>query len=91
MELMIICMVGKHHQTATRGKKVDHKYGERKHRSGDIVEMILDLGKWKLSYTLNSKDQGICYDHIEKSKYKGMVCIWRHKDSVKLLLYSCKH
>ena len=76
---------------AFSGKKLDHQYGDRKCRSGDIIEMILDLNEWKLRYTLNDKDQGICYENIEKCQYKAMIYLLHERGSVQLLSYSCKY
>ena len=64
-----------------------HSYG-KKHKDGDIVEMILDLHKWELRYTLNGKDYGACWSNIDQSTYKAMVHMYKDGDSVQILSYS---
>ncbi len=56
-------------------------------KSGDIVEMILDLDKRTLSYIINGKDYGIAEDQIEKTEYRAGVTLYKNDDKITLLSY----
>ena len=63
--------------------------GEKKYgvitKTGDEIEMILNLDKLTLKYIVNGKDQGIAYHKIKKAKYRAAVYMWFADDSITML------
>ena len=57
-------------------------------KSGDVVEMILDLNKRQLSYSVNNESLGIAYNDIQQTCYRAALGIWNKKDCVELISYS---
>ena len=62
-------------------------YGEKACVSGDIIEMILDLDNYKLSYIINEKDQGIAFENVEPTEYKVAVTLYEYDDKISLISY----
>ena len=50
-----------------------YSYGKKECVTGDVIEMILDLNKMKLSYFCNGEDYGRAYKSLEKTGYKAVV------------------
>ena len=71
----------------TRGRSYFKSYG-KPHKKGDIIEMILNLYKLELGYTLNGEDYGVCWSNIDEGKYKAMVHMYKSGDSIELVSYS---
>lgn len=59
-------------------------------KSGDILEMFLDLYKRELSYSVNDIPLGIAYQDIEQTCYRAAVTLWDRGDCVELLSYSSR-
>ena len=62
-------------------------YGHTYVKEGDVIDMILDLNEWKLSYNLNGKGLGPAFVGIERCEYVVGVCIYSDVYSLKLLSY----
>ena len=66
-------------------QKRDSNYGVRV-KTNDIIEMILDMDKLQLSYTINDIEYGKACN-VEKAKYKAVVDMFNLKHSLQLLPY----
>ena len=64
-------------------------YGDRKCKKGDIVELILDLQNWTISYKLNGKSLGVAFRYIEKCGYIVAINIYEKGNSLELVSYQC--
>ena len=66
-------------------------YGS-KYNDGDTVEMILNLSNGTLSYEINDKDQGVCFNVKQEADlyYILAIALFDIDDSITLLKYS-KH
>ena len=72
---------------SAKGMKIGESYGKRKSKSGDIIEMILDLNKHTLSYMVNEEDWGTAFDNIEQTSYRAVVAAGYWWDKFELLSY----
>ena len=61
------------------------KYG-RGCKAGSIIEMILDLDQFKLSYVVDGRDYGKACD-VEKGSYRAFVCLVQPEESMTMLSY----
>eukprot|EP01084_Bolivina_argentea_P305917 528523_1 len=60
-------------------------------KSGDIIEMKLDLKKKNLSYKVNKKDYGVAFHNIEKHmSYRAAVSNYYNGNKLTFLSYECK-
>ena len=66
------------------------EWAEHKCKSGDILEMCLDLHRRELSYSVNDMSLGIAYQDIEQTSYRAAVSLWDRGDCVELLAYSSR-
>ena len=57
-----------------------------KAKTGDIVEMILDLNKYQLKYIINDVDRGNASD-VAEAEYQAVVAVDSPNESIKLLNY----
>ena len=57
------------------------EYGT-KTKTGDKVEMILDIDQQTLKYIINGHDYGFAYDNIEKRKYRAALYNANYNDSI---------
>ena len=60
----------------------------------DVVEVIVNLSKAEISFTVNDKNQGVAYSNITKRddiKYRLAVYTYKTNESVTLLDYSVKY
>ena len=64
-----------------------HKYGKRRCKTGDIVDMILDLEKLELRYMVNDEDFGIAFENIEDTEYKAAISMNKSPDEIELIKY----
>ena len=64
------------------------RYGEKKCVSGDIVEMILDLNKYELSFTCNGQDFGVAFQKMEKTTYRAVIDAYYNGDEIELISYA---
>ena len=56
-------------------------------KSGDVVEMTLDLEECTLSYAVNGESCGVAFDGIERAEYRAAVTLYDDRDTVKLISY----
>ena len=63
------------------------RYGTRQAYSGDVIEMILNLNKREISYSLNDVDLGIAFSDIEVTQYKAVVSTNGAGQSVQFINY----
>ena len=68
-----------------------YEYGKKNCKSGDEVEMVLDLNKRELSYSVNDKALGIAFKNIQQTSYRAVLSIWKTGDAVELISYSCDY
>ena len=73
------------YQAATGDKR--HKYGKRRCKTGDVVDMILDLEKLQLSYFVNEEDFGVAFDKIEDTEYRAAISMNKSPDQIELISY----
>ena len=66
-------------------------YGTKNCQSGDQIEMILDLNKHQLSYSVNDTALGIAFKDIQQTCYRAVLSIWKTGDAVELMSYSCDY
>ena len=45
-------------------------------KDGDIVEMILNLEEYTLSFKVNDIDYGVAFEDIEKTKYRAAIFMY---------------
>lgn len=58
-------------------------------KTGDVIDMYLDLNKFELKFSVNDKDHGKAFDVDQTSSYRAAVNMeW--SDSVKLVFYKFK-
>ena len=57
---------------ATHGDGMNAQHGE-KCKEGDIVDMILDLERLEIRYSVNDKDLGVAFKEIEQTEYRAAV------------------
>ena len=65
----------------------DIKYTDRICKTGDIIDMILNLNEYTLSYKCNGDDYGIAFKDIELTTYRAVVGFFHQKDSIKFVSY----
>ncbi len=66
---------------------VSLKYGVRKCKEGDVIEMILDLNKLQLKYIASGEDFGVAFNDIENTSYRVAVCVHQQGDIFQFLKY----
>ena len=75
--------------TTTGDERYNRWYGrETNIRTGNVIEMILDLNNHQLSYSVNDISEGICFADIEKCDYTACIMISHQGDSMQLLSYN---
>ena len=62
-------------------------WGDRNVKTGDIVQVILDLINFELLFDLNGKSQGVAFKNIEQCDYVVAAYIFQKGDSMGLLSY----
>ena len=70
--------------TSGDGDKTKESYGI-KCKTGDIVEMILDLSKRQLMYNVNGVSQGIAFKDIDKCSYIACINLEHADTAIELL------
>ena len=63
------------------------QYTNRKIQDGDIVEMKLDLNKWKLEFNCNSVDYGVAFKDIQQTSYRAALSFYDEDHSIEILEY----
>ena len=56
-------------------------------KSGDIIEMILDLNNMTLSYTVNEEQWGVAFSDIEQTTYRAVVSTNITQEAIELMSY----
>ena len=68
-------------------KNIRGRYAPRRCKTGDIVEMILDLDKFQLKYVVNGEDFGVAFDNIEDTGYRVAVSMNKTNDEIEFISY----
>ena len=78
---------------STEGKTTRCKDGNQRHytdvrvKTGDVIDMILDLNTYTLSYKCNEQDLGVAFKNIEETTYRAAVGYFHGKDAIKFISY----
>ena len=63
------------------------RYSDQRCKTGDLVEMVLDLDERRLSYLKNDKSQRIAFENIKATGYKAVVFMNQKDDSIEIVSY----
>ena len=74
------------HASSIATKNGKRQYG-KKCKTGDIVDMYLDLYKLTISYSINNINYGVAYKNIDKCGYRAGVCMYKIEDALQLVEY----
>ena len=64
-----------------------HRTRRTRCKTGDTVDMVLDLNRLELRYSQNDRDYGVAFS-VEKTAYRAGVFMFREGDSVELVSYT---